>query len=352
MAKTSASFTIMDYTDGISLITGVDSNQPLVSQYDRTNKILYPSWAGDTSLQLTPKVSKAGSATDLVSVMTGKKWYRRVSGETDWTEVTSGSNGETVNTSTGVLQVNQDKLVGDTNQVQYKFNGTYYDSTLMLEFPVEVVVTFSRVINGTSTVIANAQAVDGTEFKNSLPESLSIKAELIRGVSPDSTDISYQWETSTNGTTWTDVSGGTTQVLTIHSGDVNSFAMYRCKITDTDATSETKNKTFTTNGVTILDKSDPYQAVIESTAGQFFKNDTGTTILICRVYQNGEEVDTTGEKFTYTWTQTDKDGNAVTTFNPSGEAVTARGIVATNKKAVKVTADKVNIKANFFCEVN
>lgn len=26
MAKTSASFTIMDYTDGVSLITGIDSN--------------------------------------------------------------------------------------------------------------------------------------------------------------------------------------------------------------------------------------------------------------------------------------------------------------------------------------
>ena len=71
MAKTSASFTLMDYTDGISLITGIDSNLPLTSQYDTTNQRLNPSWAGSTSLQLTPNVIKAGSSTNLVSSMTG-----------------------------------------------------------------------------------------------------------------------------------------------------------------------------------------------------------------------------------------------------------------------------------------
>ena len=44
MAKTSASFTLMDYTDGISLITGIDSNLPLTSLYDTSNQTLNPSW--------------------------------------------------------------------------------------------------------------------------------------------------------------------------------------------------------------------------------------------------------------------------------------------------------------------
>ena len=48
MAKTSASFTLMDYTDGISLITGIDSNLPLTSLYDTSNQTLNPSWAGDS----------------------------------------------------------------------------------------------------------------------------------------------------------------------------------------------------------------------------------------------------------------------------------------------------------------
>ena len=120
MAKTSASFTLMDYTDGISLITGIDSNLPLTSLYDTSNQKLNPSWAGTTSLQLTPVVRKAGS-TDVVSTMTAKAWKRRIAGATSWTAVTSGSNGETVNATTGVLTVAQDKLTGDVWQVDYQF---------------------------------------------------------------------------------------------------------------------------------------------------------------------------------------------------------------------------------------
>lgn len=349
MAITSASFTLMDYTDGISLITGIDSNLPLVSQYDKTNKILNPSWEGDTSLQLTPKVIKAGSSTDLVESMTNKKWYRRIAGNSAWTQVVSGSNGETINATTGVLAVTEDKLTGNNNQVQYKFTGDYLDSILALTFPVEIVVTFSRVINGTSTVIARAYAVNGNQFKNNQPSSLTIKAELIRGVEGDSTDLTYSWEKSTNGTTWTTVTGSAS-TLTISASDVDSFAMFRCKIKDTDATSETYNQTFTTEGVSFLDVSDPMQAVILSTAGSYFKNETGSTILYCKLYQNGEEVDSTGTEYTYTWTKTDKDGNADSSFVPS--ATTYGSIVATKKKAISVSHDKVDVKATFFCEVS
>ena len=72
MAKTSASFTLIDYTDGISLITGIGSNLPLTSLYDTSNQSLIPSWAGETSLILTPNVMKAGSATSLLATMSSK----------------------------------------------------------------------------------------------------------------------------------------------------------------------------------------------------------------------------------------------------------------------------------------
>ena len=83
MAKTSEGFTIMDYTDGVSLITGIDSNLPTTVQYDRDNHKLYPSWA-EKSLQLTPRVYKIGTG-DIVSSMTDIKWYRRYAEKTsDW----------------------------------------------------------------------------------------------------------------------------------------------------------------------------------------------------------------------------------------------------------------------------
>ncbi len=347
MAKTSASFTIMDYTDGISLITGIDSSLPLTSLYDTANQVLNPSWAGEKSLILTPNVMKAGSSQSLIPNISGKKWQRRVAGG-NWVDVASGSNGETINASTGVLTVNQDKLVGDVWQIEYRFLGSYLDPILTISFPIDIKVTFSRVANGTSFVLARAYAPGGSQFKNGIPSTLNINAELVRGTTTDKTNLTYSWEKSTNGTTWTKVTGATS-TLTITPDMVQSFAMFRCVIKDTDPTSETYNQTFTTEGVSILDVSDPYQAVIESTAGNFFKNNTGSTVLICRVYQSGTEIDATGTSLTYTWTKTDAKGDPVT-FTPN--AVKHGSIVADKKKAITVSHDEVDIKATYFCEVS
>lgn len=352
MAKTSASFTLMDYTDGISLLTGIDSNQPLTSLYDTSTQVLSPSWAVSPYLELTPRVVKAGTATDLVASMSQRKWYRRIAGASEWTEVISGQNGENINANDGVLVVSADKLIGDVWQIEYKFTGIYFDQILQLSFPVEVKVTFSRVANGTSFVVARAYTTGGDTFKNGQPASLPIKAELIRGTTHDITDLTYAWAKSTNGTTWTTISGATTDTLTVLPTDVDSFAMFRCTITDVDRTSETYNESFNTEGVSILDLSDPYQAVIESTAGNYFKNKIGSTILICRVYQSGTEIDTTGESMTYTWTKTDKNGAPVTGWTPTAVPVPTEEIVATNAKAISISHTDVDVKANFFCEVD
>lgn len=348
MSKTSAAFTIMDYTDGISLITGIDSNLPLTSLYDTANQQIHPSWDGDKSLILTPTVIKAGTSTSLLSSMTNKKWKRRVAGG-DWVNVTSAQNGESINSTTGALTVSENKLIGDVWQIDYKFSASYYDSLLKLTFPVEINITLSRVANGTSFVVARAYSLDGSQFKNGTPASLKIKSELIRGTTTDTTNLTYAWSKSTNGSTWAAVSG-TTNTLSVTPAMVDSFAMFRCQIKDTDSASDTYNQTFTTEGISILDVSDPYQSVIESTAGNFFKNNTGSTILICKVYQNGVEIDTKGTSLTYTWSKNDKDGNNDSTFSPT--AVVSGSIVATKKKAISVSHDEVDIKSTFFCEVS
>ena len=350
MAKTSASFTLMDYTDGISLITGIDSNLPLTSLYDTTTQTLNPSWA-TTNLQLTPNVLKAGSATSLIPSMSSKAWYRRVSGGS-WVQVVSGSSGETINSNTGVLVVSQDKLVSNVWQIDYKFTGTYRDPVLLLDFPIEIKVTLSRVDNGTSFVVARAYTVDGSQFKNGQPSTLSIKSELIRGTTPDVTNLAYQWYKSTNGSTWTalSVASATTNTLAVTPAMVDSFAMFRCTITDNDPTSETYQQVFTTEGVSILDVSDPYQAVIESTAGSFFKNGVGSTVLICKLYQEGNEIDATGTGYDYSWTKTDKNGDLDPSFVQRNTAYGS--IVATNGKAILAGDTDVDVKATFFCEVN
>ena len=281
--------------------------------------------------------------------MTNKKWYRRIAGGS-WIEVVSGSNGETINANTGVLTVSEDKLVSDVWQIDYKFTGSYLDPILNLTFPVEITITLSRVANGTSFVVARAFTTGGSQFKNNLPASLPITAELIRGTTHDVDNLTYQWAKSTNGTTWVDISGATTATVSVTPAMVDSFAMFRCTIVDTDPTSETYNQSFNTEGISILDVTDPFQAVIKSTAGSYFKNGVGTTKLICQLYQDGAEIDVNGTVYTYTWTKTDKDGNPDPNFVQNN--TTYGTIVATKGKAIAVTDTDVDVKATFFCEVN
>lgn len=344
--KASASYTIMDYTDGVTLLGSIESNRPRTSLYDTATQTLNPAWAAN-SLSLTPKLIKAGSATDLIASCANAVWKRRISGG-EWADVSS-TNGESMASATKILTVNKDALVGDVWQIEYKFSCTYHDPILNVDLTHEDVITFSRVANGTSFVVARAYASAGNQFKNDLPASLPVKAELIRGTTQDTTSLTYKWQKTTNGATWTDISGATTDTLSVTPAMVESFCMFRCVITDTDASSDTYNDTFTTEGVTVLDVSDPLQVIVESSSGQFFKNGTGQTILKARVFRDGAELDTAGTAYTYTWTQTDKDGAAVS-FTPTEATVT--GITKGKKKAITVTHDMVTVKGTFFVNID
>lgn len=341
MAKASSSYTIMDYTDGVTLLGNIDANHTRTVLYDTTTQKHNPSWA-TTALTLTPRLRKAGSPTDLVASLTSSKWQRKVPGG-NWTDVTSGQNGETIASSTKILTVNQNKMVGDIWAIEYKFIAVYHDPVLDIDLDYEMVISFSRVANGTSFVVARAFTPGGDQFKNGNPSTLKIKAELIRGTTEDTTSLTYTWQKSTNGTTWSTVTGSTSE-LTVTPAMVDSFAMFRCQIKDTDAASDTYNETFTTEGVTILDVSDPYQVEIWSSAGQFFKNGTGTTVLTAKVYQDGAEIDAAGTGLTYTWTMTDKDGEPVTTVGETTFPKTG--------KTLTVTHDMIEVKGTFFCSIS
>ena len=140
--------------------------------------------------------------------------------------------------------------------------------------------------------------------------------------------------------------------------------------------------------ITIIDKTDNYQADIDSTAGDVFKNTVGQTCLICRLWQNGAEVDplksttysatapsspsdgdyyyqiqssgaatklmrysgsawvdvttdaTYGHEKTYTWYRRDKDGNPMDS-----------GAAFSTGKVIYVDGDDVTVKTVFVCEV-
>ena len=68
MAKASSSYTMMDYTDGVTLLGSIDANHTRTVLYDTATQTYNPSWAA-TALTLTPKLAKAGSTTDLISTL-------------------------------------------------------------------------------------------------------------------------------------------------------------------------------------------------------------------------------------------------------------------------------------------
>ena len=229
------------------------------------------------------------------------------------------------------------------------------------------------------TVFTNGQANDSDE--------LTLKAQYFYG-STDytaNTKAQFLWEKYESGswvTVQAEATGNNGNTYTVHAVDVVGSATYRCR------SRYNNGSVYNYDTITIIDKTDNYQADIDSTAGDVFKNTVGQTCLICRLWQNGAEVDplksttysttapsspsagdfyyqiqnsgaatklmrysgsawvdvtadtTNGHEKTYKWYRRDKDGNPM----DSGAAF-ATG------KVIYVDGDDVTVKTVFVCEV-
>ena len=243
---------------------------------------------------------------------------------------------------------------------------------------------------GTSAFVLTVYSPDGTVFTNGLANdgtTISLKAQYFQG----STDLTansnskFLWEKYVSGS-WTTVqaeaAGTSGNTYTVNADDVAGSATYRCRARSGTST------TYFYDTITIIDKTDNYQADIDSTAGDIFKNTVGQTCLICRLWQNGAEVDplksttysatapsspSTGDFYykiasdspvtvlmrysgsawvdvtnnadykhekTYTWYRRDKDGNPMD-----------NGAAFATGKVIYVDGDDVTVKTVFVCEV-
>lgn len=245
-----------------------------------------------------------------------------------------------------------------------------------------LVLTWSKVNTGaagSSSVVFTLFAPEGTVFVNG-KGNLSIETAAYYGSSEIVSGAAYKWEQYKSGS-WNLLSEETGSSIEVAGSDVAGVASFRC--------------TMTYNGqeyqdiITLIDKVDNYQQVIDSTAGNVFKNTVGETVLIGRLWQAGEEVDvlkskvfsvsspgapTTGsfyykiDKSTpqialmrysgsvwvdvtestaykhekeYTWYRRDGDGDVL-----DGGAAFATG------KLIYIDGDDVDNKTVFVCEVN
>lgn len=338
MAKTSASYTIMDYNDGISILSKITSNHPDTLAFDPTTGVYNPSWA-TSPLTLTPTAYVAGRSTDLIPSATIKVWSYRRTGETAWTIITSGTGGFTIATTTSVLSYSTVGLFDASHPtLEFQFKFSYLDTTLNITFAQEVVQAFTRISNGTSVVIARVWSEAGETIKNNtIPASILLHSELVRGATSDATLVSYIWQKYIGGT-WTAISGATSVNYTVTSSTIDGLGQFRCIIKDNDPASDTINVSYTSNGISIVDLTDPYQAVITSDTGSFIKNGSGLATLTCLVYQNGVRV-TSG--LTYHWSATDANGVTL-----------SLGATVVNTSTLNVTSSMIDVKANFTCEVS
>lgn len=195
--------------------------------------------------------------------------------------------------------------------------------------------------SGKSAVIFALYAPDGEVFVNQQGE-LTIMTQAYVGSTEITSDATYEWAVYSSGN-YVTLAGETQSSLKVLGSDVNGIATYRCTMTYED--------TKYTDIITLTDKTDNFQATIESTGGDIFKNTQGNSTLTCRLFQNGTEVDADGSLYVYTWYRMDKDGNPADK-NASGEGVpfTATGI--TNPaKSISITGDHVDVKTTFICNV-
>ena len=272
-----------------------------------------------------------------------------------------------------------------------KSNGT--TANVLANYSISRVSTGATGSNGSSPYGGFVETPDGTVFVNGTG-TLSLEAHMFQGAT-DTTEAAgsvhnhtlYKWFRR-DGNSWTRINDDEfgSNSVSIGAGEVDSIGWYKCEIyyNGTSAKVEATTTLRITLYVTLIDKTDPIQAEILSTAGDKFVNGIAEGAMYVKVYRNGVEIDplptevisktapaspsanqmyfkidtaTNSVKLmkyvsnawaeqtytptaSYTWSYLDKDGKET---HPSG--------MATSGKIIYVDGDFVNVKLTAFCEV-
>ena len=134
---------------------------------------------------------------------------------------------------------------------------------------------------GANAIVFSLYAPLGTVFTNG-SGTLQLQTVAYDGSVPITSNATFTWAKYSGGK-WQTISGATTDSLSVDGADVVGQASYRCRMIY-------KARNYQ-DVITLIDKTDNYQLDIDSTAGEIFKNATGETMLIARLWQNGAEVD-------------------------------------------------------------
>lgn len=139
----------------------------------------------------------------------------------------------------------------------------------------------NRGSNGASAVVFSIYAPDGTVVLNQ-SGSLVLATSAYSGAAEITTGATYQWAEYTGGK-WTDISGATSDTLTVSGSDIVNIQSYRC-------TMIYGGKSYV-DVITVEDKSDPYVSEMLSIGGFTVKNSLGGLVPYVIVRTNQKEVD-------------------------------------------------------------
>ena len=367
----SGQITLTDISDAPVLSAFITAKQTTTQVYNQTENSYNPSYASNPQV-LTLNLTQAGQTASVLGQVGKISWYESDGAtKTAITSTTStdnqylsGSHNETLTT-----KVNIDASKGSK---RYEAVGTWTDPKTDLKVDFRAVIDLMAVQLGKEALVLNVYTAKGNTFYNSQPESLTINADLYKGnaLSGSSKRFKFFYSdssvSSTNSTGY-DVDGGlgwhlcssTTAgqtpnmppsgstnaqgVLTVTPDVVTNSQTFKVVCIDNPSSS---NPQKAIGVATILDFSDPIVIVVESSAGNTFKNSSGSTTLKARLYRKGEELDADGKSKTYTykWTKRDKNGVLDADFGGTGNQYKTG-------KSIGVSASDVSDKAVFTCEV-
>ena len=91
--------------------------------------------------------------------------------------------------------------------IDYRCVITYKDSSTGLSITHPLTISFSRVVNGSGITDLLVTTPNGNVFKNTEVASLTAKAELWRGSTVDTTNVTYKWAIMDSSVTSSSSSG-------------------------------------------------------------------------------------------------------------------------------------------------
>lgn len=361
--------TVVDVSDAPVLNAFITASSPTTQVYSQSSGNYNPSYAS-TPQVLTLNLTKAGSTASIVGGISSVHWY--VVDGASKTEITSKVNTTNEYISGGNNETLTTKLNIDTNKgsKRYEVSGVWRDTLTGLDVNFTADIDLFVIQIGKETQVLNVYAGNGNTFRNNTPASLTVNADLYRGnvLTNDTKQFKFFYQDTTVTATTSagyDADGGigwhlcssTTKGQTPNIEPTGSTTSQGILTVTPDAVVNAQtfkvvciNKSGTFNGskssglCTLVDMSDPYSLMLDSSAGNIFKNSQGSTVLKALLYRNGEELDTAGTGKTYKWTKYDKNGVMDANFGGAGNAYKTG-------KSITVNASEVAAKANYKCEV-